>query len=200
MIDVNKHKVLKVVVIGMYIIAFIFIAWFIISAIIAFNTNKEVEKVKQSYEMIIEQIETPIIVINENKVELLEVCDDSTFKSWLDYRSITSRNSLQYKLQGLAETNSLTGIRMLENRYLVALTGIYGDVGDKLDVKLESGVLLEVMIGDVKSVGHDYCRSNNDGSIIEFIVDKNEIDDVVRVSGNFNKIFKGKILEIRKVS
>ena len=88
---------------------------------------------------------------------------------------------------------------MLENRYLVAMTSFYGNVGDKLDIKLESGLLLEVIIGDIKSSGHDYCQSTRDGSMIEFIVDSRVIETKTRNSGNFNHIFKGKITEIRKV-
>lgn len=172
----------------------------IIVVIIATIVNLSITSFKPKEVEIITKIKTePIYVINHPRIELINVCGEDTFKSWLDYRLITSQNSLQYKLQELAITNAITGIRMLENRYLVAMTSFYGNVGDKLDIKLESGLLLEVIIGDIKSSGHDYCQSTRDGSMIEFIVDSRVIETKTRNSGNFNHIFKGKITEIRKV-
>ena len=38
----------------------------------------------------------------------------------------------------------------MDNRYLVAMTPTFGDVGDKVDVKLEDGAIIPCVIADVK--------------------------------------------------
>jgi len=188
----TPNKAVRVTVYILYAIMIVWVISFLIVAIYFFVTQpKETVEVKTSEKL------SHIVEVKQERYELMEVCSSDPFKAWLDYRSITSQNSLQYKLQANATTNALTGIRMIENRYLVAMTSVYGKVGDKLDIKLESGIVLEIMLGDIKGSGHDDCSSNRDGSMIEFIVDKNMIGSV-KQSGDFNQLLKGSITEIRR--
>lgn len=125
----------------------------------------------------------------------IEPCTKNTFKSYMDYRKITSTTSEQYKLQKNAYTGK-HGIRKVDDRMMVAMIGF--NVRDKLDVTLENGQTLKVIIGDVKDAGHDNCQSTTDGSMIEFIVDGKHLNSDVRYHGNFNILFKGSIDFIEK--
>ena len=101
--------------------------------------------------------------------ETVPVCDpNSTFKSWMDYRKITSTTSRQWKLQQHAKTDE-SGFRKIGEYFMVAMAKQYGPVGTKYIITLSSGVSIPVIIGDVKS---GTTCAHNDGSILEHIVDK----------------------------
>lgn len=116
----------------------------------------------------------------------------SYFKSYMDYRMITSPSSKQYKLQQNAYTED--GYRKVDGRMMVAMANF--SVGDKLDIHLSSGEVLQVIIGDIKA---STTCAHPDGSILEFIVDTRTMDKGVRVSGNFNDIYEGTIKLIEKI-
>lgn len=120
----------------------------------------------------------------------------STFKSYMDYRTITNKSSAQYKLQQDAYTQD--GYRMVDDRVMIAIANF--KVGDKLDIHLSSGEILKTIVGDIK--GNTSC-AHPDGSIVEFIVDTNDIPKEVKLMGSFNVVHKGtvnKIEEIKGVS
>lgn len=127
--------------------------------------------------------------------ETLEVCSTSTFKSYMDYRAITAKNSKQYELQQYATTNVI-GLRMIDDYIMVAMTSQYGNVGDTLEIDF-ANTSIKVIIGDIKDAGHDDCQSTRDSSIIEFIVDANVLNEEVKRLGNLEPIFNGSIREIR---
>lgn len=127
--------------------------------------------------------------------ETLEVCSTSTFKSYMDYRAITAKNSKQYELQQYATTNVI-GLRMIDDYIMVAMTSQYGNVGDTLEIDF-ANTSIKVIIGDIKDAGHDDCQSTRDSSIIEFIVDTDVLNDEVQRLGNLEPIFNGSIREIR---
>lgn len=170
-------------------IAFVLIIFLVlISMVVGFvtekyrNTNKVVE----------------VVVPLQNTVTLddtieFPVCSAGTFKSWMDYRSITAPNSEQYKLQSLATTNQATGIREYKGHLMVAMASSYGPVGTTYEVMFESRQKIKVIVGDIKA---DTDCEHSDGSMIEFIVDKNMIDKSVLNGGNFNNIFVGQIISI----
>lgn len=118
--------------------------------------------------------------------------ETSYFKSYMDYRAITSPSSNQYKLQKIAYTED--GYRKVEDRLMVAMANF--SVGDKLDIHLSSGELIKVIIGDIKA---STACSHPDGSILEFIVDTKTMDKGVKISGNFNDIYEGTIKLIEKI-
>jgi len=120
------------------------------------------------------------------------VCSTNTFKSWMSFRAITSPSSRQYKLQSTAKTNSVTGQRTVGDYIMVAMSGEYGPVGNKYIITFLDESAIKVIIGDIK---HEGCTSS-DSSMIEFIVDPKLIPKSIRTSGNYNSIYKGKIVSI----
>jgi len=139
--------------------------------------------------------ENVIIIEEKSNLEHQPVCSSNTFKSWMDFRAITSVESKQYKLQSMSVTNQTTGIREFDGYLEVAMAGIYGPVGTQYEVTFDSNQKIKVIIGDVKA---DTDCEHLDGSMIEFIVDKNLIPQTIKSSGNFNSMFMGSIVEIRK--
>lgn len=127
---------------------------------------------------------------------------NSNFKAWMDYKAITSVTSDQYKMQQNATTGE-HGIRTLNGRYCIAVGSHYATtIGTKIDIVLESGTVLECVLGDQKA-NKDTDETNSyhecDGSYLEFIVDGESLDHAARISGDVSSIdgFKGKITEIR---
>lgn len=135
-------------------------------------------------------------VIEKIATETLSVCNPSaTFKSYMDYRAITNTGSPQYRLQTQATTGDY-GIRTVDGRYTVAMASQYGSVGDELNITLSSGAIIYVVIGDIK--GNTSC-THSDGSMIEFIVDTDNMNSTARTYGNFNTIFSGTVVNIERV-
>lgn len=127
---------------------------------------------------------------------LMPVCNTtSTFKSWMDYRMITSKSSGQWSLQQKA-TNDDNGFRKVDKYYTVAMASQYGPVGTKYLITFSGGTLIYVMIGDIKA--NTNC-SHDDSSMLEFIIDKDIMPKENKRSGNFNSIFEGTITEIKLV-
>ncbi len=126
-----------------------------------------------------------------------------SFKSYMDYRAITSRTSPQWALQynGSTYTGNY-GVRMLGNRYVVAMSSKYGFVGDKVDIYLANGNTLKVVIGDIKkSFEVDSYGRHPDGSVVEFIVDSSAIPSIARTYGSFGAVseFSGPVTKITPV-
>lgn len=126
----------------------------------------------------------------------LPICSTSTFKSWMDYRAITSMNSKQYKLQLKATTDQYYGFRMVDEYLMVAMGPQYGPVGSKYIIQFEDGKVIQAIIGDIK---HEGCTSKSDGSALEFIIDGTILPTSVKRSGNLNSVFTGSITMIREV-
>lgn len=131
---------------------------------------------------------------------------NTSFKSYMDYRSITNQSSKQWKLQQQAYTNA-QGFRMIGDDYLVALGTFYaGGCGERFRVTLSSGTTFTVMTGDIKSNRHtnetrQYCpRSDGSGNMIEFIVDSKAMSrDALRM-GNLSCLgLEGSITKIEKI-
>lgn len=151
------------------------------------------------------EITQAIVVIEEvEPVALIEpvpepkparnVCDpDADFASWMDYRSITNTNSLQYSLQATAETTG-EGLRQVNGLTLIAINTRYGAVGDVLTLTFEDGSMERVMIGDLKAHtdGCSQPAGNGRNSIIEIIVDSNLINkgpgEIIRYSKKISNI------------
>ena len=136
-----------------------------------------------------------VTLINNEEPKEREICSSSNFKSWMDYRSITSKSSKQYQLQQKAITDNNYGFRMIDGYLLVAMGQQYGSVGKKYIIQFENGTVINAMIGDIK---HQGCTSS-DGSMIEFIIDKEVLPEFIKKSGDFNRIFGGSIVSIREV-
>jgi len=98
------------------------------------------------------------------------------FKSWMDWRAITYRNSCQWRMQQIAYTCE-DGFRRVDGLYMIALGTyfLYNGVGDVFDITLSSGITFRAVVGDVKDNRHTDKTNRfhlSDGSVVEFIVDR----------------------------
>lgn len=118
---------------------------------------------------------------------------NSNFKAYMGYNAVTCVSSPQYKLLNgeSAYTDVNTGVRMVDGRYCIAVGSYYTTtVGQKLDLYLETGVVIPCIVGDCKadchtnSESHQFCLSN--GSVAEFIVDYSVFNYLKDGSGTVN--------------
>lgn len=123
-------------------------------------------------------------------------------KSWnityMPYTAVTSVSSAQYKLLYSDEcyTDPVTGIRMVDGRYCIALGSYYtNSIGQKVDLVFEDGTVVRCILGDCKSDVHTDVTNrfhSQDGSVAEFIVDYAVFDKSVKwgslCSGSIEKV------------
>ena len=122
-------------------------------------------------------------------------------KTYMDYKSVTSKGSSQYALLHDKKAESKDGFRMVDGYYCVAMGSFYGkQIGTKYYIDLANGKRIRCILGDQKSnkhtdSNHQYAVKNKD--IIEFIVDNIKLSggDISSVPG-----FEGKIVRIRKIT
>lgn len=101
--------------------------------------------------------------------------------TYMGWQMITAPSSEQYKLREEAGMNfDEEGFGIIGDRYVIACTTTFGDIGDCVDFVQEDGSILKCVIGDIKSqeyVPWDHNPANqwghDDGQcIVEFVVDK----------------------------
>lgn len=154
----------------------------------------EAEKVK--YILLIESPEKEL-----KQFDLPDVVNGS-FKSYMDYQMITSKSSEQYKMQQIAITLP-NGCRMYDDRIMVAMGSFYATkCGDMFDITLSTGKIIKVIIGDLKQDIHtdDMNQYSASGNILEFIVDMEEVDSLVKYHGDMSHAgYYGDIVKIEEV-
>ena len=113
--------------------------------------------------------------MNVKAATTYDVPKNSEFKTWMDYREITSRTSEQWKLQQHAVTNQ-NGFRIYDGRYTIALgTAFNALTGTYADVTLTDGTTIHCVVGDVKrDCDTDWTNMQvaKNGNVVEFITDK----------------------------
>lgn len=96
--------------------------------------------------------------------------------TYMGWQMITAKSSTQYKLREAAGMNfDEEGFGKIGDRYVIACTTTFGNVGDFIDVYMEDSTVLKCVIGDIKNQGDPGCTKwghNNGDCIIEFVVDK----------------------------
>ena len=140
--------------------------------------------------------------IMHNELDLPEEVDGK-FKTYMDYRKITNKNSKQWELQEQAWTEG-RGFRKIGEHFLVAVGTFYADeVGKELLIELEGGQQIKAIVGDIKQDRHTdptnrYVPIN--GNIVEFIVDTEKLDPEVIRHGDVSWLgLNGKIKSIWEV-
>lgn len=97
--------------------------------------------------------------------------------TYMGWQCITARSSTQYKLIEAAGMNfDEEGFGKIGDRYVIACTTTYGNVGDYVDIVQEDGTVLKCIIGDIKNQNDAGCNKwghNNGQCVVEFVVDKN---------------------------
>lgn len=96
--------------------------------------------------------------------------------TYMGWQCITSVSSKQYKLREAAGMNfDEEGFAKIGDRYVVATTTTFGNIGDYIDVYQEDGTIIKCIIGDHKSQGDADCTEwghDNGQCVVEFVVDK----------------------------
>lgn len=99
--------------------------------------------------------------------------DVHTYMGW---QMITNKDSVQYKLKDAAGMNfDSEGFGKIDDRYVVATTTTFGNVGDYVDFEQADGSIIHCIIGDIKNQGDSGCNKwghDNGRTIVEFVVDK----------------------------
>lgn len=102
--------------------------------------------------------------------------------TYMGWQTITNTTSNQYKFRETVGMNfDSEGFARVGDRYVIACTSTFGNVGDLVDFKQSDGTVIECVIGDIKCqevTSYDRNPANkwghNDGQcIVEFVVDKN---------------------------
>ena len=100
-----------------------------------------------------------------------------TERTYMGWQCITDTSSNQYKLREEAGmTFDDLGYGKIGDRYVVAMTSTYGNVGDYVDIYRSDGSVLHAIIGDIKNqndAGANKWGHKNGACIEEFVVDKN---------------------------
>lgn len=183
--------------------------------------NQAVSEVNQTVEEMIatNPISASSVVTNSNDTVYkdMEVPNvDSEFKAYMDYRTITSPSSTQYKMQNDPNTyTDAEGFRKYtdatgEEYYMVALGSYYtGDsCGKKFRITLDNGQAFNAVTGDVKAdihtnSTHQYRDNGTVTNVVEFIVDSNAIPDTCKKMGSMSYAgegaFKGNIAKIELI-
>lgn len=110
------------------------------------------------------------------------------FKSYMDYRAITNKSSQQFQLQKLYANTGNYGIRVVEDRYCIAVgTHFSASIGQYLDLILENGTVIPCVLADVKADIH--TDSNNiitlhNGCVSEFVVDTSSLHNTAKRMGD----------------
>lgn len=137
-----------------------------------------------------------------------EPCSDSSAKTYMDYRTITSQSSKQYQL--IQEFESVNGLMKDREGYIaVALGSWFGELGSRWVFELSNGTKLYTIKVDEKHNNHTIngCEHYLDQSVIEFIIDtETSVYPIGRngyiLNGNFNNepTFNGTITKATKES
>lgn len=131
---------------------------------------------------------------------------NTSFKAYMDYRTITSKGSTQYKMQQQAYTEN--GFRKLDGRYMVAMGSYYGYCGDKFNITFDTGETIPVVIGDSKADQHTDSlhmyrpMKSGYGNVVEFIIDSRTIDPIARKMGDVSHVsaeLQGNVVKIEKL-
>ena len=142
----------------------------------------------------------------DNTYQSLDVpAGDTAFKSYMSWRTITNKNSQQYKMQKKCWTDG-NGLRRYKTYYVVALGSYYADhIGDTFRITTEDGNSFECVVGDFKADQHtddknQYTPMEGRKCVVEFVVDTPELNKKAKKMGDISYIegFSGNIESIEK--
>ena len=138
---------------------------------------------------------------------------DSSFKTYMDYRTVTNTSSSQYKFihswgwsdyAGFMRCNSELDLGITDNYYLVALGSYYGtEIGTKYRVTTDTGKMFYCVLADCKDDAHTNAThqyaGNND--VVEFLVDSRKLLGSVKTMGSANVYMplNGSIASIERI-
>ena len=124
----------------------------------------------------------------ENTYKEYSVPKNSGFKSYMSYAAITNKASKQYKLQRNYAYTGNNGIRMVHDRYCIALgTHFNAPIGTYVDLILENGTTISCIVAEIKSDQHtnaDNIVTSHNGCVAEFLVDTDVLNKDAKRTGD----------------
>lgn len=118
--------------------------------------------------------------------------------SYMGWQTITSPTSYQYKLREEAGMNfDEDGFGKIGDRYVIACTLTFGQVGDYVDWELDNGTVIETVVGDIKNQNDDGCNAwghRNGLCVVEFVVDKDTWYGSGRYPTDFHPEWQGRTI------
>jgi len=144
----------------------------------------------------------------EWKSESVGACTTSSVKTYEDYRMITATGSAQYKYIHNHMTVTDHGLLVDEEGFIgVEMGYLFGAIGSRYYVELDTGITLPVVKVDEKARQHapNGCTAGSNDAI-EFVIHSDKAREYFGggryvLNGNFNnsKYFRGGIKDIEKV-
>lgn len=139
---------------------------------------------------------------------------NSSFKTYMDYRTITNKLSPQYNSvktwgwcddNGFMRANGERDLGVADDYYMIALGSYYGaEIGTKYRITTDTGNVFYGVLCDQKDDAHTNSThqyaSNND--VVEFIVDTRTLISTVKRMGSANVYMplNGNIANIEKMN
>lgn len=139
---------------------------------------------------------------------------DSSFKTYMDYRTITNTSSAQYQYiqrwgwsdyEGFLRADGEKDLGIGDNYYMIALGSYYGtEIGTKYRITTDTGQIFYGVLCDQKAdmhtnATHQYAGNND---VVEFLVDTRKLNaDVKRMgSADCYAPLSGRIAKIERIS
>lgn len=177
----RTEKSLKRIVIGLIILA-------VVVVILGVIYNAEEERFQEETDRFISKAETEQRVraaklgsrLPERAKKWTYINEPDQMNSLYEgVHCITDETSIQYAwLQSHEWSFDEDGIGMYDGRVMVALTPVYGSVGDYVDLLLEDGRILQVVIVDVKANAETYGHRHGENlNVIEILVSEKWYDE-----------------------
>ncbi len=138
---------------------------------------------------------------------------NTSFKTYMDYRTITNTDSPQYKYiqrwgwsdwDGFMRADGETDLGITDNYYMIALGSYYGtEIGTKYRITTDTGNVFYGVLCDQKDDDNTDATNRyayND-DVVEFIVDTARLNPLVRMMGSANVYMplNGSIASIEKI-
>lgn len=137
-------------------------------------------------------------------------CSTGRAKTYMSYKAITNKTSKQYHyIKDHMKVDERGFLRDKDGNIGIALGSYFGEIGNKFQITLETGEILNVVKVEAKADEHtnNGCEQRWDKSVIEFVIDTTVARSHFGVSengyilnGNYNNLFKGTITKINKVN
>ena len=163
-------------------------------------------KIAESITPVKQRVTTKVVYADsrQNYIDYeLPKATKGSFKTFMDYQTITDETSKQYALQRLAITDE-NGLRKFNNKYIVAMGTYYSHyVGKEFVLTLDNSQEINVIVGDIKQdihtdVNRQYATLT--GNVVEFIVDEDKLPKKVLRTGDVSQLgLKGNITRIEEV-
>ena len=117
-------------------------------------------------------------ILDEDQATQFDIPDGlGSVHSYMGWQKVTMKGSQQYAFResaGMAFDPE--GFGVVDNRYVIACTTTFGNIGDYVDFYQEDGSVIPCIIGDFKNQNDAGCNAYghlNGDCIIEFVVDQN---------------------------